>query len=82
MILNHLDSNNNRDDYRSSNISIKIDLGLMKIKYLLNFPLHEDSKKKIFIIGKGSYIFAIESYKIIDVITILKLHFYFVLYRF
>ena len=67
-------SNNNRDDdYReSSNISIKIDLGLMKIKYLLNFPLHlKILRKKIFYNWKKVHIFSQirESYKIIDVIT-------------
>ena len=66
-------SNNNRDDdYReSSNISIKIDLGLMKIIFTkFSFTL-EDSKKKDFYNWKKVHIFSQirESYKIIDVIT-------------
>ena len=67
-------SNNNKDNNYPINqhITIKIDLGLMKIKHLLNFPLHSKIlRKKIFKNWKKVHILSQirENYKIIDVIT-------------
>ena len=66
-------NNNKEDDYPiNTNITIKIDLGLMKIKHLLNFPLHTKIlRKKIFKDWKKVHILSQirENYKIIDVIT-------------
>jgi len=66
-------NNNNDDDYPiSTNITIKIDFGLMKIKHLLNFSLlSKILREKIFKDWKKVHILSQirENYKIIDVIT-------------
>jgi len=75
-------SNNNKDNYDpvKPHITIKIDLGLMKIKHLLSFPLHSKTlRKKVFKDWKKVHILSQirENYKIIDIIADVDLAFLF-----
>ena len=75
-------SNNNKDNIYPINphITIKIDLGLMKIRHLLNFPLHSKIlRKKVFKDWKKVHILSQirANYKIIDIIADVDLAFLF-----